>query len=67
MSRAGAGRQRALQEFNKIIGTYGLGFQRRVEMCIRDSAVADGRVSPERYDSYLRLREEMETLEDKKY
>ena len=35
--------------------------------CAVLAAVADGRVSPERYDSYLRLREEMETLEDKKY
>jgi ribosome biogenesis GTPase len=35
--------------------------------CAVLAAVADGRVSPERYESYLRLREEMQELEDKKY
>lgn len=35
--------------------------------CAVRAAVADGRVSPERYDSYLRLREEIEELEDKRY
>jgi ribosome biogenesis GTPase len=35
--------------------------------CAVRAAVEDGRVSPERYDSYLRLREEQEELEDKKY
>lgn len=35
--------------------------------CAVLAAVADGRVSAERYDSYLRLREEQEELEDKKY
>ena len=35
--------------------------------CAVLAAVADGRVSPERYDSYLRLREEQEELEDKRY
>jgi len=35
--------------------------------CAVRAAVEDGRVSPERYDSYLRLREEQEELEEKKY
>ena len=35
--------------------------------CAVLAAVADGRVSPERYDSYLRLREEQKDLEDNKY
>jgi len=35
--------------------------------CAVRAAVEDGRISPERYDSYLRLREEQEDLEDKKY
>lgn len=35
--------------------------------CAVSAAVQDGRVSPERYDSYLRLREEMQELEDKRY
>jgi len=35
--------------------------------CAVRAAVADGRVSLERYDSYLRLREEMQELEDKRY
>lgn len=35
--------------------------------CAVRAAVEDGRVSAERYDSYLRLREEQEDLEDKKY
>lgn len=35
--------------------------------CAVRSAVADGRVSPQRYDSYLRLREEHEMLEDSAY
>jgi ribosome biogenesis GTPase len=35
--------------------------------CAVRAAVEDGRVSPERYDSYLRLREEMQQLEDKRY
>lgn len=35
--------------------------------CAVRAAVADGRIFPERYDSYLRLREEMEELEDKRY
>jgi ribosome biogenesis GTPase / thiamine phosphate phosphatase len=35
--------------------------------CAVRAAVEDGRVSPERYDSYLRLREEQADLEDKKY
>ena len=35
--------------------------------CAVLAAVADGRVSPERYDSYLRLREEQKNLEDNKY
>lgn len=35
--------------------------------CAVRAAVEDGRISPERYDSYLRLREEHEELEDKKY
>ncbi len=35
--------------------------------CAVRAAVADGRIFPERYDSYLRLREEMEDLEDKRY
>lgn len=35
--------------------------------CAVRAAVEDGRVSPERYDSYLRLREEIEELEDKRY
>jgi ribosome biogenesis GTPase len=35
--------------------------------CAVRAAVADGRVSPQRYDSYLRLREEHELLEDSAY
>jgi ribosome biogenesis GTPase len=35
--------------------------------CAVLAAVADGRVSPERYDSYLRLREEHEILEQDAY
>jgi ribosome biogenesis GTPase len=35
--------------------------------CAILAAVEDGRVSPARYDSYLRLREEHEELEDKLY
>ena len=35
--------------------------------CAVLAAVADGRVSAERYESYLRLREEQEELEDKRY
>jgi ribosome biogenesis GTPase len=35
--------------------------------CAVRTAVADGRISPERYDSYLRLREEHETLEQSAY
>ncbi len=35
--------------------------------CAVLAAVADGRVSPERYDSYLRLREEHEALEQSAY
>jgi ribosome biogenesis GTPase len=35
--------------------------------CAVRKAVADGRVSPERYDSYLRLREEHEMLDDRAY
>jgi ribosome biogenesis GTPase / thiamine phosphate phosphatase len=35
--------------------------------CAVLAAVADGRVSPERYDSYLRLREEHELLEEDAY
>lgn len=35
--------------------------------CAVLAAVDDGRVSFERYDSYLRLREEMQALEDKRY
>jgi len=35
--------------------------------CAVLAAVKDGRVSAERYDSYLRLREEQKDLEDKKY
>ena len=35
--------------------------------CAVRAAVADGRISPERYDSYLRLREEHETLEQSAY
>lgn len=35
--------------------------------CAVRAAVEDGRVSAERYDSYLRLREEQKELEDKKY
>ncbi|MBP6015597.1 MAG: ribosome small subunit-dependent GTPase A [Candidatus Promineofilum sp.] len=35
--------------------------------CAVRAAVADGRVSPERYDSYLRLREEIEELEEKRF
>jgi ribosome biogenesis GTPase len=35
--------------------------------CAVLAAVAEGRVSAERYESYLRLREEMEELEEKKY
>ena len=35
--------------------------------CAVRAAVADGRVSPERYQSYLRLREEHEMLDDRAY
>ena len=35
--------------------------------CAVRQAVADGRVSPARYDSYLRLREEQETLDQAAY
>lgn len=35
--------------------------------CAVRAAVEDGRVSAERYDSYLRLREEQQELTDKKY
>ena len=35
--------------------------------CAVRAAVADGRVSAERYDSYLRLREEHEMLEENAY
>ena len=35
--------------------------------CAVLAAVADGRVSAERYDSYLRLREEQTELEEKRY
>lgn len=35
--------------------------------CAVKAALADGRVSPERYESYLRLREEHEALEDEEY
>jgi ribosome biogenesis GTPase len=35
--------------------------------CAVRAAVADGRVSAERYESYLRLREELQTLQDEKY
>ena len=35
--------------------------------CAVLAAVKDGRVSPERYESYLRLREEQQELEDKRY
>lgn len=35
--------------------------------CAVRAAVEDGRISAERYDSYLRLREEMEELEDALY
>lgn len=35
--------------------------------CAVKAAVADGRVSAERYDSYLRLREEHEALEEELY
>ncbi len=35
--------------------------------CAVRAAVEDGRVSFERYDSYLRLREEQQELEDKRY
>lgn len=35
--------------------------------CAVQAAVADGRVTPARYDSYLRLREEHEALEDDAY
>jgi ribosome biogenesis GTPase / thiamine phosphate phosphatase len=35
--------------------------------CAVRAAVADGRISPARYDSYLRLRDEHETLEDELY
>jgi putative ribosome biogenesis GTPase RsgA len=31
------------------------------------AAVADGRVSAERYESYLKVREEQKALEDKRY
>jgi len=39
--------------------------RRRVDQLL--AAVADGRVSRERYESYLRLREEQEELEEKRY
>ena len=35
--------------------------------CAVRAAAKDGRISPERYDSYLRLREEQETLQAGKY
>lgn len=35
--------------------------------CAVREAVEDGRISPERYDSYLRLREEHEMLDDRAY
>jgi ribosome biogenesis GTPase len=35
--------------------------------CAVRAALADGRISPERYDSYLRLREEHELLEQNAY
>jgi ribosome biogenesis GTPase len=35
--------------------------------CAVRAAVDDGRISPERYDSYLRLREEHEILEEQTY
>lgn len=35
--------------------------------CAVRAAVADGRISAERYDSYLRLREEHENLEERAY
>ncbi len=35
--------------------------------CAVRAAVENGRVSPERYDSYLRLREEQADLEEKRY
>lgn len=35
--------------------------------CAVRQAVADGRVSPERYDSYIRLREEHEALQEAEY
>jgi ribosome biogenesis GTPase len=35
--------------------------------CAVLAAVQDGRVSPERYESYLRLREEQQELQNKKY
>jgi ribosome biogenesis GTPase len=35
--------------------------------CAVQAAVEDGQVSPERYESYLRLREEIEELEEKRY
>lgn len=35
--------------------------------CAVRAAVEDGRIAPERYDSYLRLREEQMDLEDSKY
>lgn len=39
----------------------------REPKCAIRAAVGDGRVSPERYESYLRLREELQQLEDEKY
>lgn len=39
----------------------------REPKCAVRAAVGDGRVSPERYESYLRLREELQQLEDEKY
>ena len=35
--------------------------------CAVVAAMRDGRVSPERYESYLRLREELEELEEKRF
>jgi ribosome biogenesis GTPase len=35
--------------------------------CAVRAAVADGRISPQRYDSYLRLRAEHETLDREAY
>jgi ribosome biogenesis GTPase len=40
---------------------------RHEPQCAVRAAVADGRVSAERYDSYLRLREEHESLEESAY